>query len=239
MPAERGDPALGVFETLRVQDGRLLAAAAHLGRLGRSLRSLYALAPPPGLAAELAARAAPLSGAHRLRVDAIPDGDAITVTVTVSPLPRHAPAPVRAAIVTVPGGLGPDKLRDREGLGTLAPAGVTALIADADGSVLEAAWGNLWLREGDRLITPPADGRLLPGVTRGRLLALAPRLGLTAGEETVSRERLERADAILLTSALRLAVAATLDRPPDSEPPWLEAIRAALGDHWQSGASER
>ena len=239
MPAERGDPALGVFETLRVEDGRPLAAAAHLERLKRSLRTLYGLAPPSDLAQELAARAAPLAGAHRLRLDAIPDGDAVAVTMAASRLPRRPPAPVRTAIAAVPGGLGPDKLRDRAALAALAPAGGTPLIADADGSVLEAAWGNLWLREGDRLITPPADGRLLPGVTRARLLALGPKHGLTVAEEPISRERLEHADAIVLTSALRLAVAATLDRPPAPEPPWLEAIRAALGNHWQSGASER
>ena len=44
--------------------------------------------------------------------------------------------------------------------------------------MLEAAWGNVWLLEGDRLITPPADGRILPGVTRALLLELAPSLGL-------------------------------------------------------------
>jgi para-aminobenzoate synthetase/4-amino-4-deoxychorismate lyase len=44
--------------------------------------------------------------------------------------------------------------------------GATPLILDEDGSVLEAAWANVWIREGDRLVTPPADGRLLPGVTR-------------------------------------------------------------------------
>ncbi len=49
------------------------------------------------------------------------------------------------------------------------------LLVDADGTVLEAAWGNVWVLEGDALLTPPADGRILPGVTRSLLLELAPR----------------------------------------------------------------
>ena len=230
MPAERGDPALGVFETVRVQDGCARVADAHLDRLKRSLRALYALAPPSDLAHELAARASGLTGAHRLRIDAVPGPPALRITFTTSPLAADLAAPVRCRVAVVANGLGPHKLCDRARLRALAPVGVTPLIAAADGSVLEAAWGNLWVREGDRLITPPADGRLLPGVTRARLLARAPELGLAVAEEPISRERLDRADAIVLTSALRLAVAAALDGPPEPEPPWLAPVRAALAD---------
>jgi branched-subunit amino acid aminotransferase/4-amino-4-deoxychorismate lyase len=87
--------------------------------------------------------------------------------------------------------------------------GATPLILDDDGSVLEAAWANVWIREGDRLVTPPADGRLLPGVTRARMLRTEPR----AAEERLTLERLEGADVIVLTSALRWAVQAALQRP--------------------------
>ena len=231
MPAERGDPALGVFETLRVQDGRALAESAHRARLERSLRALYALTPPPDLAQQLTAQAAGFTGPHRLRIDAVPEPPGVRVTFTSSPLADDVAAPVSCRVAVVPGGLGPHKLSDRARLRSLAPVGVTPLIADEDGSVLEAAWGNLWVREGDRLITPPTDGRLLPGVTRAQLLALAPELGLTIAEEPITRERLQNADAVVLTSALRLAVVATLDGPAETEPPWLPAIRAALADH--------
>jgi para-aminobenzoate synthetase/4-amino-4-deoxychorismate lyase len=82
---------------------------------------------------------------------------------------------------------------------------------DGDGSVLEASWGNMWIIEGERLITPPADGRILPGVTRGRLLRLAGSLELTAAEEELSLDRLREADGVFLTSALRGAVPAHVD----------------------------
>ncbi|HET9105020.1 MAG TPA: aminotransferase class IV [Solirubrobacteraceae bacterium] len=228
----RGDPGLGVFETVRVHDGRIQAADAHLARLRRSLRTLYGLDLPPALGAELGARAARLPGPHRLRIDAIPAHGGLDTGITASPLPDGPPDPVPAAIVTVPGGLGPHKLRDRALLATLSAPGLTPLIADRDGTVLEAAWGNLWLREDDRLITPPADGRLLPGVTRARLLRATARdglgLGLTALEEPVSRARLKAADAIFITSALRLAVAAAVGAAPASEPAWLIDVRVRL-----------
>ncbi len=83
------------------------------------------------------------------------------------------------------------------------------------------------------LVTPPADGRLLPGVTRRLLLELAPRAGYDVRVEPISMERVQSAPAIFLTSALRLAVFATLptgDVAPASaaEPPAVAAIRALL-----------
>ena len=70
--------------------------------------------------------------------------------------------------------------------GSLAPT-ATALIVDGDEQVLEAAWANLWLIEGERLITPPADGRLLPGVTRAA--AAARRAAARPGRRARSRSR--------------------------------------------------
>ncbi|MDQ3742171.1 MAG: aminotransferase class IV, partial [Actinomycetota bacterium] len=60
--------------------------------------------------------------------------------------------------------------------------------------VLEAAWANVVIVEGDALITPPDDGRILPGVGRA---------ALAATEDEVDLQRLERADAVLLVNALR------------------------------------
>lgn len=75
-----------------------------------------------------------------------------------------------------------------------------SLIVDLDGQVLEAAHANVWIREGERLITPPLDGRLLPGTARARLLATCAG---RAREEPIPLGRLAAADEILLTSAIR------------------------------------
>ena len=88
----------------------------------------------------------------------------------------------------IPGGLGDRKWADRR-----FPQDI--LVVDADGEVLEAGWANVFIVEDGRHITPPADGRLLPGVIRARL---------KADEEPITLERYEAADAVYLTSAVSL-----------------------------------
>jgi para-aminobenzoate synthetase/4-amino-4-deoxychorismate lyase len=73
--------------------------------------------------------------------------------------------------------------------------------------VLEAAMANVWVVEGDALITPPADGRLLAGCTRARVLAMGG-----AREEPIDLDRLEQADGVLLTSSIALVRAVDLGR---------------------------
>jgi para-aminobenzoate synthetase/4-amino-4-deoxychorismate lyase len=215
-PPDRPDPAAGVFETLLVGDGRAAELARHLERLAGSVRRLYELPLPPGLGDDVRARAAALAGEHRLRVDLIAEGEQLRVTVTTSPLDPDRSRAVTLVPVVVPGGLGPHKWRDRRLLDRHGPDPVP-LVVDSDGSVLEAAWANVWILDGDRLITPPADGRLLPGVTRGRLLELAPALGLDAREQLIPLAGARAAGTVFLTSALRLAVPASLGGPPSPQ----------------------
>ena len=85
------------------------------------------------------------------------------------------------------------------------------LLVEDDGDLLEAAWANVWILEGERIVTPPADGRILPGVTRELLLVHAPEIGLIAIAEPISLDRARQADAIFLTSSLRLAASAALE----------------------------
>jgi para-aminobenzoate synthetase/4-amino-4-deoxychorismate lyase len=102
----------------------------------------------------------------------------------------------------LPGGLGAHKWRDRRLLEALAARrpGTVPLLIDTDGLVLEAAYANVWIVEGATLITPPADGRILPGVTRADLLATEA----AARMEPIELERLVSADAIFLTSSIAL-----------------------------------
>jgi branched-subunit amino acid aminotransferase/4-amino-4-deoxychorismate lyase len=196
----RPDPARGVFETVRVEGGRAHHLDDHLARLSASVRALYGVPLQPPALPRM-----PIEP-QRLRILARPDG---TTEASFAPLgePNLLLAPW-----TVPGGLGEHKWADRRAIDEATERfGATPLILDEDGSVLEASWANVWIREGDRLITPPADGRLLPGVTRARVFRIAPDLGLVAREEALTLERLHGADVIVLTSSLRLAVSARED----------------------------
>lgn len=192
---ERPDPARGVLETIAVRGGVPLRLDAHLRRLGA-----------PGydaLRGELECSAEAL-GEGRLRLHVDRTG---ATEITTGPLPTPVPGGMPLAPVVLPGGLGAVKWADRRLLDALtASLGATPLLVDADGAVLEVAWATIWVQEGDRLLTPPADGRLLPGTARAALLAEDPRCAV----EPVGLGRLRAADAIWLSSALRGLVPARL-----------------------------
>jgi para-aminobenzoate synthetase / 4-amino-4-deoxychorismate lyase len=208
-----------------VRDGRVHAAARHLERLGHSVAALYGITLPSDLPRRVhAAAAGQPSGEHRLRVDVVPGQEP---GVSVRPVAPSYRRPVTLEPFVVPGGLGPHKWRDRRLLDS-RPANPAPLLVDADGTVLEAAWGNVWLLEDHHLSTPPADGRILPGVTRALLLERAPSLGLRAVEEPISLDRARRAPVLFTTSAIRLAVAASLTGEPASDPAPVDRLRAAL-----------
>jgi para-aminobenzoate synthetase/4-amino-4-deoxychorismate lyase len=221
MPPDR---AQGVFETMLVRGRRVQAMRRHLDRLAHSAGALYGISLPADLPGRIIAGAASLAGEHRLRVDVIPGED---VTVTTAPVAAGYRRAVTLEPWVVPGGLGPHKWRDRRMLDA-RPAHPAPLLVDADGSVLEAGWGNVWLLEDDALITPPADGRILPGVTRALLLELAPSLGLRAGEEAVSLDRLRAAAVTFATSAIRLAVPITITGAAAAPAPVVGRLQAAL-----------
>jgi anthranilate/para-aminobenzoate synthase component I/branched-subunit amino acid aminotransferase/4-amino-4-deoxychorismate lyase len=195
---DRPDPSAGVFETLLATDGRAEHVDEHLVRLSRSLAQLYDTRLCPRTSERIRAAAAGHNGRWRVRVLADIDG---ATTVSASPA---GPSPVAPRVLmpfALPGGLGAHKWRDRrllDALGALAPD-TTVLLVDSDDLVLEAAYANLWIVEGEDLVTPPADGRILPGVTRAGLLAAPPG---AAREEPIELDRLRRADAVFLTSSI-------------------------------------
>jgi para-aminobenzoate synthetase/4-amino-4-deoxychorismate lyase len=201
----RPDPARGVFETVLVQHGEPVALDEHLDRLAVSLAELYDVTLDLVAATQARAAAATASGTARLRILADADG---SLAISVSPERTTAATPLQLTPFAIPGGLGRHKWRDRELLEALArqAPGTVPLLIDTDGLVLEAAHANVWIVEGPALLTPPADGRILPGVTRGALLA-GERF---AREEPIEFERLARADAVFLTSSISRRRAARL-----------------------------
>jgi para-aminobenzoate synthetase / 4-amino-4-deoxychorismate lyase len=208
--ADRPDPALGVFETILVRGGTPVDLRAHLARLERSTEALYGTPLPDDLETRVlaAAAAAPL---QRLRVTATAANatapgaseriaSQLAIEVQAEALASEpAPDQVVLAPAVLPGGLGAHKWRDRRLLDELAGRlDAVPLILDLDGDVLEAAYANLFIVEGTHLVTPPLDGRHLPGTVRARVLALHP-----AREERMTLDRVAAADEILLASSIR------------------------------------
>ena len=205
------DPAAGVFETLMVSDGRPVELDAHLQRMSASTSELYGSDPPAGTRELALEHARPLS-LGRLRVTVAPAAagelaaEAVTAAVEqASVFPSWERAVALRGFV-VPGGLGAHKWADRAGLASLEadlPEGCVALLLDAGGEVLEASRANVFAVEGEVFVTPPADGRILPGVARRRAIEVARSLGAEVREEKLSSERLLAASEAFLSGSVR------------------------------------
>jgi para-aminobenzoate synthetase/4-amino-4-deoxychorismate lyase len=76
-------------------------------------------------------------------------------------------------------------------------------VLDAGEEVLEASRANLFAVEGAVLVTPAADGRILPGVARARAIEAAHSLGIEVREEPLRIDRLIAAGEAFLTGSVR------------------------------------
>ncbi|MBX3504170.1 MAG: aminotransferase class IV family protein [Parvibaculum sp.] len=103
-----------------------------------------------------------------------------------------------------------------------------ALMLDTGGMVACASAANIFLWEGNRLITPADRGAILPGITRAALLELAPGIGIEMREEDIAPERLSRASGLFLTNSLMgLVPVSRLDGAEVSAHPMTARLAAA------------
>lgn len=75
-----------------------------------------------------------------------------------------------------------------------------AILLDGAGNVAEATTANVFAVLGGRLVTPPATGDLLPGITRDTLITLCREAGFDVAERAVSPAELTAADEVFLSS---------------------------------------
>jgi para-aminobenzoate synthetase / 4-amino-4-deoxychorismate lyase len=245
----RPDPSKGVFETMLVLDGLPVELEAHLERLAESVAGLYGKRLPPSTRRTVLGEAA--GRRHgKLRVDVAPGADgrlavrAVTAEVDpaiVFPAAAHA---ARLRSVTVAGGLGPHKWADRRLLDDAEanlPPGELPLLLDADGSVLEVSRASVFRVRGERIETPPLDGRILPSIARRQVLAAASAEGIDVGETRLTlADLLDGEEAFLSGSVRGVEPVASIDgveMPPGGELSsraagalrrrWLGASRAA------------
>jgi len=204
-PWLRPRPAVGVFTSLLVAEGDTRGLAHHVARLDASARQLFGKGLPATLRDDLAAQLAG-NPSGRLRITLQPAGGPLRALVAVVPLDQP-PAAVSLRPAVIRGGLGAHKWLDRRLLADLARSmalrpGEQLLIEDADGDVLETDRANVFAVIGGVLHTPPADGRLLPGVARDAVLRTAGLEGLGVSVTPISRARLQAASEVFITNAV-------------------------------------
>ncbi len=78
-----------------------------------------------------------------------------------------------------------------------------ALLVDGEGRIFEGATSNVFVVRGGGLITPPAEGDILPGVLRAQVERLATAAGIPVVEAWVRVADLRPDDGVLLTSSVR------------------------------------
>jgi branched-subunit amino acid aminotransferase/4-amino-4-deoxychorismate lyase len=217
----------GLYDTWRLYDGVPFATAAHLRRLARAARHLGL--PAPGAAAlwdgrvrRLAARNRLADAAVRLTLTRGTAGDAVLPTRTGKPTfllaTRPLPADlaqrqqrgIRATLLPFPrDGAPPWGAFKLIGHASAVAGRMLAqrrraqegLYVSADGHVAEGTTSNLFVVRRGTLLTPPADGHILGGVTRDLVLRLARRAGLPVREVRLVAATLAGADEILVTAS--------------------------------------
>lgn len=207
-----------------VLDSRPIELDAHLNRLASSLETLFPNRTPPDLSqldvpsesGRYGSLSDGTSGAsegdalHSIRVTVAPDAgselQARTSLRAVEPKPALGTRPISLHSLAMPGGLGPHKWVDRtlldEAQATL-PEGALPLLSEEGGSVLEASRANVFAVRNGAIATPPADGRILPGITRMRVIELSTAMGIEVSERELSRGDLLAADEVFLTGSVR------------------------------------
>ena len=111
------------------------------------------------------------------------------------------------------------------------------LITDETGEILETDRANVFAVIDGVLLTPPADGRLLPGTTRAAVMRAARDRGIRVGQKPLTLDELASATEVFVTNAvvgvLPVAAVDGLPRhlesrarsPRPSPPPWPPAAR--------------
>jgi D-alanine transaminase len=216
----------GIYEVVHLYAGRLIDADRHLARLDRALAEI-SQTPPMGRAAllhvlhEVARRNRVREGIIYMQVTrgvarrdhAFPSGNvppALVVTIRRTPpfptdVDRWAGRAIthpdlrwaRCDIKSV--ALLPNELAKQS---ARAQGATEAILVRPDGMVTEGASTSVWIVDAaGRLRTRHLDQIVLPGCTRGALLALIAEAGIDCVEGPITEDDLSAAREVFLTSA--------------------------------------
>ncbi len=245
----------GLFETMRVQDGRIRFEALHRARLGEGCRRLGIQAEADriwGDARRLAAQhgAALLKlqlsrGEARARGYAATGSELARAVLSVFPAPDDRELPARVRVVTLRNRLGenPDlaglkhcnRLEQVLARQSLAPTGAfEGLMASSSGRLISGTMSNVFLELDGELVTPVLDLCGIAGVMRAVVLREAAQAALALRVVELPFDVMARCTGMALSNARLglLAVHEVDDRVlPGSERLQRLAARIARLEH--------
>ncbi len=243
----------GLFETMRVFNGRPFRMAQHLERMVRGAN--YLKIPLPFTPKQLQHFAEDLIEQNKLTEAVLrvvlsrgpgkrgyspKDAGPPNVVMTMHEIaPLDTANPPRWSMVTSPFQVpASDPLASFKTTNKLLHVAARAdaetrdadeaLLINTNGEVAEAAGGNLFWVYHDKICTTPTGRGALPGITRAVMLEICQVLGLPTNKRVIKREALKNAEAIFLSqSALGLVSIVSLDGEPVPDSPLVEKIYKA------------
>lgn len=209
----------GLYETIRVRDGRLLRLDRHFARLGEGLKlleirlkvdenaltgAMLSVLKANDLTGDAVLRLTVSRGVAARGMAADPTA---RPTVVISAAPYAAPQPARLMVATVTrrNAFSPiSRVKTTSCLDSIlarqeaARGGADdAVLLNGEGWVAEATAANIFAVIDGVLVTPPIRDGALPGVMRAAVMSHLP-----LGECSLSVDDLARASEIFLTSSL-------------------------------------
>jgi para-aminobenzoate synthetase/4-amino-4-deoxychorismate lyase len=167
------------------------------------VRELYGVPVEAGaLASRIAAEAVGALGlaTARVRTSYLPTTRGWQVDATRIEEPGLDPWAL--AVRRVPDGLGPHKWTDRRLVSDPGEAD-DVLLLDEHARVLECGTANVFAVLGGVVVTPPGDGRILPGTVRQRVLARLRENHRPVEERDIILAELREATEVFTTSSIR------------------------------------
>jgi para-aminobenzoate synthetase/4-amino-4-deoxychorismate lyase len=197
-----GAESIRMHDAILVLRGQPVELDAHLDQLGRSLAELWDTEPPALLRDHILRAAAAIQPASaRLLLY----------------LERHAgrpprfrtadsPVPMPIEVISQPGAslelaALPDGFGRHKRAHPTLPAERVVLATDGV-HCLGTAVGNVLVFRGNQVITPPLDGRVIPGVTRRAVLTVARGAGLDVRVRALPVEELLAADGVVVCDSI-------------------------------------
>ena len=210
MPSE-----IGLFETILVRQGKAQHLQLHLNRLTESALALGIFCNPLDIAKSIEEACANCSKEteYRLRLDLDPLGKVICQTTQIKPLTESVkifwasnilPDPSQATLYSgnllLKHKVSSRNLYDQAWKLAESLGGFDALFTNEQGFVTEGGRTSIFIKSGDRWLTPPVKAGLLPGVMRSIILNDPE---WNAHEHNLTIDDLQNAKEIMLTNALR------------------------------------
>jgi 4-amino-4-deoxychorismate lyase len=223
----------GLFETMRVQGGRVLLLDLHRLRLAEGCRRLFIHADEAQIWNQVAAVAARherallrlqvTRGESQMRGYSFTGREHARWFLATFEAPGHEPMPVPVRVCTLPNRLGENTAlaglkhcnRLEQVLARQAMVGSNAfegLLASSSGLLISGTMSNVFIELDGEIVTPTLDRCGVAGVMRAAVLREAGRAGILLRVTDVPFESLVRVTALALSNArMGLVIADELD----------------------------